>query len=189
MTTGLVIFAATYCLIAVQRLPFVHLNRPAASLLGAVAMVVFGVLPLPDAYAAIDFDVLVFLLEPHAHRRVSRGGEVLRMGGRVDPAAGPDARAAVAGRRGGRRTALSAVRERHHLPRDYARAACRGGAAAGQAQPLPDRTRDGGERGLRVVDHRQSPEHAGGDLERRVVRRVPRQTTRRSRSPPACSGD
>ena len=49
-------------LIAVQRLPFVRLNRPAASLLGAVAMVVFGVLPLLDAYAAIDFDVLVFLL-------------------------------------------------------------------------------------------------------------------------------
>jgi Na+/H+ antiporter NhaD/arsenite permease-like protein len=49
-------------LIAVQRLPFVHLNRPAAGLLGAVAMVVFGVLPLTDAYAAIDFDVLVFLL-------------------------------------------------------------------------------------------------------------------------------
>src|SRR6266704_148483 len=62
MTTGLVIFALTYLLIAVQRLPFVHLNRPAASLLGAVAMVALGVLPLPDAYAAIDFDVLVFLL-------------------------------------------------------------------------------------------------------------------------------
>ena len=62
MTTGLLIFAATYLLIAVQRLPFVHLNRPAASLLGAVAMVVCGVLPLRDAYAAIDFDVLVFLL-------------------------------------------------------------------------------------------------------------------------------
>src|SRR5256884_5152743 len=62
MTLGLVIFGLTYLLIAVQRLPFVHLNRPAASLLGAVAMVVFGVLPLRDAYAAIDFDVLVFLL-------------------------------------------------------------------------------------------------------------------------------
>jgi Na+/H+ antiporter NhaD/arsenite permease-like protein len=60
--TGLLIFAATYALIAVQRLPFVHLNRPAASLLGAVAMVAFGVLPLRDAYAAVDFDVLVFLL-------------------------------------------------------------------------------------------------------------------------------
>src|SRR5438094_847124 len=62
MTLGLVVFAATYLLISVQRLPFVHLNRPAASLLGAVAMVVLGVLPLSDAYAAIDFDVLVFLL-------------------------------------------------------------------------------------------------------------------------------
>jgi Na+/H+ antiporter NhaD/arsenite permease-like protein len=62
VTVGLVIFVATYVLIAVQRLPFVHLNRPAASLLGAVAMVVCGVLSLPDAYAAIDLDVLVFLL-------------------------------------------------------------------------------------------------------------------------------
>src|SRR3977135_4188217 len=61
-TTGFLIFTATYVLIAVQRLPFGHLNRPAAGLLGAVAMVVFGVLPLTDAYAAIDFDVLVFLL-------------------------------------------------------------------------------------------------------------------------------
>ncbi|MBI2072310.1 MAG: anion transporter [Gemmatimonadetes bacterium] len=62
MTTGLVIFAATYLLIAVQRLPFIHLNRPTASLVGAVAMVVFGVLTLEQAYAAVDFDVLVFLL-------------------------------------------------------------------------------------------------------------------------------
>lgn len=60
--TGLGIFAATYLLIAVQRLPFVHLNRPAASLLGAVAMVAFGVLTPEQAREAIDFDVLVFLL-------------------------------------------------------------------------------------------------------------------------------
>jgi len=62
MTTGLIIFGVTYLLIAVQRLPFVRLNRPAAGLLGAVAMVVSGVLSLSDAYAAIDLDVLVFLL-------------------------------------------------------------------------------------------------------------------------------
>ncbi|MBI1968215.1 MAG: hypothetical protein HYS40_09505 [Gemmatimonadetes bacterium] len=62
MTAGLIIFAATYFLIAVQRLPFIHLNRPAAGLVGAVAMVVFGVLSLRDAYAAVDLDVLVFLL-------------------------------------------------------------------------------------------------------------------------------
>jgi len=34
LTSGLLIFAATYFLISVQRLPFVHLNRPAASLSG-----------------------------------------------------------------------------------------------------------------------------------------------------------
>src|SRR5256885_15293480 len=45
----------------------------------------------------------------HAHRRLSRGGEVLRVGGRVDPGARPDARALVAGGRGGRWTALRAV--------------------------------------------------------------------------------
>ncbi|HET7252095.1 MAG TPA: anion transporter [Gemmatimonadales bacterium] len=55
-------FAATYVLIAVQRLPFVHLNRPAAGLLGAVAMVAAGVLTPAQAYAAIDLDVIVFLL-------------------------------------------------------------------------------------------------------------------------------
>ncbi len=62
MIAGLVIFAATYLLIAVQRLPFIHLNRPAASLVGAVAMVVAGVLTPQQAYAAIDLDVIVFLL-------------------------------------------------------------------------------------------------------------------------------
>lgn len=62
MIVGLVIFGATYILIAVQRLPFVHLNRPAASLVGAVAMVVAGVLTPQQAYAAIDLDVIVFLL-------------------------------------------------------------------------------------------------------------------------------
>lgn len=62
MTAGLIIFAATYLLIAVQRLPFVHLNRPAAGLLGAVAMVAAGVITPAQAYAAIDLDVIVFLL-------------------------------------------------------------------------------------------------------------------------------
>jgi Na+/H+ antiporter NhaD/arsenite permease-like protein len=62
MTTGLIIFAATYVLIAVQRLPFLRLQRPAASLLGAVAMVAFGVITMRQAYGAMDLDVLVFLL-------------------------------------------------------------------------------------------------------------------------------
>ena len=61
-TTRLIIFALTYLLIAVQQIPGLRLNRPAASLLGAVAMIVIGRLSLDDAYAAIDLDVLVFLL-------------------------------------------------------------------------------------------------------------------------------
>lgn len=56
------IFAAAYAAISFQRLPGIPLNRPAASLLGAVAMVTLGALPLAEAYAAIDMDVIVFLL-------------------------------------------------------------------------------------------------------------------------------
>jgi Na+/H+ antiporter NhaD/arsenite permease-like protein len=58
----LVILLVTYLLIAVRQVPFLRLNRPAAALLGAVAMVTIGGLPLHDAYAAIDLDVMVFLL-------------------------------------------------------------------------------------------------------------------------------
>jgi Na+/H+ antiporter NhaD/arsenite permease-like protein len=61
-TTRLVILVVTYLLIAVQRVPYLRLNRPSAALLGAVAMVTIGGLPLHDAYAAIDLDVMVFLL-------------------------------------------------------------------------------------------------------------------------------
>jgi Na+/H+ antiporter NhaD/arsenite permease-like protein len=61
-TIRLAILAITYVLIAVQQLPGVRVNRPAASLLGAVAMVTIGGLDLHDAYAAIDLDVIVFLL-------------------------------------------------------------------------------------------------------------------------------
>ena len=62
MSAPLLIFAATYFLIAVQRVRWLHLNRPAAALLGAVAMVTVGGLSLDEAYRAIDLDVLVFLL-------------------------------------------------------------------------------------------------------------------------------
>jgi len=61
-TTRLVILIATYLLIAVQQVPMLRLNRPAAALLGAVAMVTLGGLPLHDAYGAISADVMVFLL-------------------------------------------------------------------------------------------------------------------------------
>jgi len=62
MNTALVIFIFTYIIIAIQNIPKVHINRPAGALLGAVAMVLFGVISLKEAYAAIDLDTILFLL-------------------------------------------------------------------------------------------------------------------------------
>lgn len=56
------ILVITYLLIAAQGFPWLRLTRPAATLLGAVAMVTIGGLALPDAFAAIDMNVIVFLL-------------------------------------------------------------------------------------------------------------------------------
>ncbi len=62
MTTALVIFVLSYAIIAFQSLPRLHITRPAGALLGAVAMVVFGVLSLEEAYRAIDLNTIAFLL-------------------------------------------------------------------------------------------------------------------------------
>src|SRR5256886_12565950 len=76
MTPGLLIFAATYVLIAAQRLPFLRLNRPAASLLGAVAMVVLGVTAVAGCLRRDRLRRAGVPARAHAHRRLSRGGEV-----------------------------------------------------------------------------------------------------------------
>ena len=57
-----IIFAATYILVSFQNIPGIHLHRPAAALLGAVAMVSFGVISMDQAYRLVDFDTLVFIL-------------------------------------------------------------------------------------------------------------------------------
>jgi Na+/H+ antiporter NhaD/arsenite permease-like protein len=62
MWTALFILILTYLVVGVQKLPFVHISRAAGALLGAVAMVLSGVLSVQEAYAAIDLDTLVFLL-------------------------------------------------------------------------------------------------------------------------------
>jgi Na+/H+ antiporter NhaD/arsenite permease-like protein len=61
-TVRLVVFAVTYLAVAFPRLPGLRLTRPLAALVGAVAMVVVGRLPMSAAYRAIDFDVLTFIL-------------------------------------------------------------------------------------------------------------------------------
>jgi Na+/H+ antiporter NhaD/arsenite permease-like protein len=62
MNLALVLFILTYLLIGLQRIPRLHLGRPAGALLGAVAMVGCGVLSYEEARAAIDLDTVFFLL-------------------------------------------------------------------------------------------------------------------------------
>jgi len=56
------IFLVTYLLIAVESGRGSHLDRTAAAFCGAVAMVLAGVVPLAEAYQAIDWNTLIFLL-------------------------------------------------------------------------------------------------------------------------------
>ncbi len=60
--TAAIIFALSYMLIGLQRVPRLHLGRPAGALLGAVAMVACGVLDFEAAKSAIDLDTIFFLL-------------------------------------------------------------------------------------------------------------------------------
>jgi len=59
---ALLIFVVTYLILAIQGIPKVHIDRPTGALFGAVGMVAFGVITLPQAYQAIDLDTLLFLL-------------------------------------------------------------------------------------------------------------------------------
>jgi Na+/H+ antiporter NhaD/arsenite permease-like protein len=60
--TAALIFAATYLIVALGRLPFLRLDRAGAALLGAALMVATGTLSLDDAYKAIDFGTITLLL-------------------------------------------------------------------------------------------------------------------------------
>ncbi len=62
LLTATLIFIATYAIIGIQGIPRIHIDRPSGALLGAVAMVAFGVLTLHEAYQAIDLDTILFLL-------------------------------------------------------------------------------------------------------------------------------
>ncbi|HYV85455.1 MAG TPA: anion transporter [Patescibacteria group bacterium] len=62
MTTAAVVFALTYLIIGLQRLPRLHIGRPAGALLGAVGMVACGVIDFDAARGAIDLDTILFLL-------------------------------------------------------------------------------------------------------------------------------
>jgi Na+/H+ antiporter NhaD/arsenite permease-like protein len=56
------IFAMTYLVVAIGRLPGFRLDRAGAALVGASLMVAVGALPLEEAPKAIDFDTIILLL-------------------------------------------------------------------------------------------------------------------------------
>lgn len=62
MTAAVVIFTLTYIVIGLQKVPRLHIGRPAGALLGAVAMVACGVIDFETAKRAIDLDTILFLL-------------------------------------------------------------------------------------------------------------------------------
>jgi Na+/H+ antiporter NhaD/arsenite permease-like protein/uncharacterized membrane protein (UPF0127 family) len=62
MAIAFCIFLITYIFIGLRQIPRLHVDRPAGALAGAVLMIVFGVVGLEDAFAAIDMHTLLLLL-------------------------------------------------------------------------------------------------------------------------------
>ncbi len=61
MLVAVLIFVATYFVIAVGRLPGFRVDRTGAAIIGAALMVAFNVLTIQEAYAAIDYDTIILL--------------------------------------------------------------------------------------------------------------------------------
>jgi Na+/H+ antiporter NhaD/arsenite permease-like protein len=57
----LLIFAATYLVLAVGRLPGLRIDRTGAAIIGACLMLAANVLTVEEAYAAIDYDTIMLL--------------------------------------------------------------------------------------------------------------------------------
>jgi Na+/H+ antiporter NhaD/arsenite permease-like protein len=61
-SAALLIFVATYVVVAIGKLPGYRIDRAGAALLGGALMVGIGVMSPEEAYRAIDFDTIVLLL-------------------------------------------------------------------------------------------------------------------------------
>src|SRR5690348_708772 len=55
------IFAASYLVFALGKFPGLKIDRPGAAIVGAVAMVAFGIVPVRGALRTIDFPTIVLL--------------------------------------------------------------------------------------------------------------------------------
>ncbi|HYC13745.1 MAG TPA: anion transporter, partial [Stellaceae bacterium] len=62
MIPALLVFLATYTVVAIGRLPGLRLDRAGAAIIGASLMVGVGGLSLDEAYRAVDLNTLVLLL-------------------------------------------------------------------------------------------------------------------------------
>ncbi len=62
MITAAIILIVAYIGIAFTRLPHINIDRPLAALLGAVLMVIFGILTFEEAINAINFSTIALLL-------------------------------------------------------------------------------------------------------------------------------
>ena len=62
MIIALIILIITYIGISFTKLPKINIDRPAAAFIGAILMVLFGVLTFQEAVLAIDFNTIALLL-------------------------------------------------------------------------------------------------------------------------------
>ena len=58
---ALIIFAATYLVVAIGRLPGFRVDRTGAAIIGGALMIAFNVLTVKEAYAAVDYDTIILL--------------------------------------------------------------------------------------------------------------------------------
>jgi Na+/H+ antiporter NhaD/arsenite permease-like protein len=61
LLAAVLIFACTYAVLAVGRLPGLRLDRTGAAIVGASLMLAFNVLTIEEAYAAINYDTIILL--------------------------------------------------------------------------------------------------------------------------------
>ena len=61
MLAAYLIFAATYVVLAIGRVPGFRIDRTGAAIIGATLMIASGVLTVSEAYAAINYDTIMLL--------------------------------------------------------------------------------------------------------------------------------
>jgi Na+/H+ antiporter NhaD/arsenite permease-like protein len=61
LLAAILIFAATYLVLAVGRLPGLRLDRTGAAIVGASLMLAFNVLTVDEAFAAVNYDTIILL--------------------------------------------------------------------------------------------------------------------------------